>query len=182
MKIKKLQKLAFILIIITLSTTLAIGGDEKPLAIDWPALVPPEMTRALARQGTILDENIKFGMRYDPAFFPLVEELAGKRIRMAAFALPLEYENTTVKEFLMVPYIGACIHMPPPMPNQIIYATSEEGYVGETLYTPLWITGTLHTKVGEFNLSFVDGSENVTVGYYLEVDTIEPLIPGSGVK
>ena len=101
---------------------------------------------------------------------------------MPGFALPLEFEGTIVKEFLLVPFIGACIHMPPPMPNQIVYATSNEGYESKTLYTPLYVTGTLRTKVGEFNLSFVDGSENVTASYYLSVDKMEPIEMGKKRK
>lgn len=158
------------------------SGAQEPLTIEWKDLVPPEMTRELARKGTILDENIKFGMRYDLAYFPLVEELNRKRIRMPGFALPLEFDGTTVKEFLLVPYLGACIHAPPPLPNQIVQVSSDAGFVNETLFTPVWVTGTLRTDGGgSVNLEFVDGVEDVQVGYSLVAETIEIIKPGAGV-
>ena len=82
MKFHKITKIVFIIFSFLLIASTVLPTEEQPLNLDWPDLVPPQMTRELARKGTILDENIKFGMRYDPAFFPLVEELAGKRVRI----------------------------------------------------------------------------------------------------
>ena len=42
--------------------------------------------------------------------------------------MPLDFESTTVKEFLLVPFVGACIHVPPPPANQIIYVKSDKGF------------------------------------------------------
>jgi hypothetical protein len=51
----------------------------------------------------------------------IVEELSGQRVRIPGYLLPLEISGTKVTEFLLVPYFGACIHTPPPPPNQIIH-------------------------------------------------------------
>lgn len=154
------------------------GHANEPVEVSWEALIPPGMTRAMVRKGTILDENIKFGLRYDLAFFPLVKELNGQTVRIAGFALPLEFEGKVSKEFLLVPYVGACIHAPPPLPNQIIYVSSKTGFTSKSLYTPVWVTGQMRTEGGEYNLGYVDGVEDVTAGYSMSGDLIEPIKPG----
>ena len=62
----------------------------------------------------------------------IVEELNGQRVRIPGYLLPLEVSATKVTEFLLVPYIGACIHVPPPPPNQIIYVKigQNKSYIG----------------------------------------------------
>ena len=58
----------------------------------------------------------------------MVKELDGKRVRIGGYVVPLDFEATNVKEFLLVPFVGACIHVPPPPPNQIIYVKSAKGF------------------------------------------------------
>ena len=88
------------------------------------------------------------------------------QVKIAGYVLPLDFEETTVKEFLLVPYVGACIHVPPPPPNQIIYVTSEDGIEVDGMYEPVWITGTLETA----SLS----SDLADVGYMMTLDEAEP--------
>ena len=66
----------------------------------------------------------------------------------------------------MVPYIGTCIHVLPPPPNQIIYVTSEGGIEVGGMFEPVWATGTLETA----SLS----SELADVGYMVTLDKTEP--------
>src|SRR5215204_434930 len=70
----------------------------------------------------------------------------GKRVRIPGFIVPLEFEGDGVKTFLLVPYVGACIHVPPPPPNQIIYVESAEGINIDNPFEPVWVIGTLSTK------------------------------------
>ena len=100
-------------------------------------------------------------------------ELNGKEIRMPGYLLPLEYEDERVIEFLLVPYVGACIHTPPPPPNQIVKVSSEGGFVSSDLFTPVWVEGTMKTEALEADLTFVDGSADISVGYTMEADFIE---------
>lgn len=103
------------------------------------------------------------------------EELDGKPVRMPGYLLPLEFEGKKVSEFLLVPYVGACIHTPPPPPNQIVYVTSEEGFTtGEGLYTPVWVDGIMKTQQSESDLSLVDGTSAVPSSYTLEASSVKP--------
>lgn len=76
-------------------------------------------------------------------------ELDGSRIRIPGFLVPLETnaEGKTT-EFFLVPYQGACIHVPPPPPNQLIHVRYPKGFQFEPgyLYEAFWIEGTLHTR------------------------------------
>ena len=49
-----------------------------------------------------------------------------------------------LSEFFLVPYFGACIHVPPPPPNQIVYVKMRSGAGLRSIEDALWVTGTLH--------------------------------------
>lgn len=68
--------------------------------------------------------------------------LDGRRVRLPGFIVPLEDFQERAKEFLLVPYFGACVHLPPPPPNQMVYATLRSELPMATFY-PVWIEGTL---------------------------------------
>lgn len=78
----------------------------------------------------------------------IISEMDGSNIRIPGFVVPLEFDDEqTITEFFLVPYFGACIHSPPPPPNQIIYVRAPKGIQLETLYDPFWISGKLSTKL-----------------------------------
>ena len=73
-----------------------------------------------------------------------VEQFDQSHIGIAGFIVPLEQnEDLKAIKFLIVPYFGACLHLPPPPPNQIILGTSIKGIEVESLIDPLWFDGTL---------------------------------------
>jgi len=77
------------------------------------------------------------------SYAPVVDELDGKRVKIPAYVTPLEYnEYFMVKEFLLVPYVGACIHSPPPPANQIVHAQSQQAVKVPDIYDPVWAIGT----------------------------------------
>ena len=105
----------------------------------------------------------------------IVEKLDGTRIRIPGYLLPLEVSDTKVTEFLLVPYVGACIHVPPPPPNQIIYVKTgpKNGYKSKDIFDPVWVTGTLSIKSRTKDLFLVDGSKGINIGYGMQADRIE---------
>ena len=106
----------------------------------------------------------------------VVEEINGQRVRIPGYLLPLEMSDTKVKEFLLVPYIGACIHVPPPPPNQIVHVkiVQKEGYRVKTMYEPVWVSGEISVKSMVKDLYLVDGSAGVDIGYSMQATHIEP--------
>lgn len=77
----------------------------------------------------------------------------------------LEGDADNVTEFLLVPYFGACIHVPPPPPNQIIHVTFPEGVPYEITYDAVWVEGTVSVERKE--------SELAVVGYQMEAVKVE---------
>lgn len=106
----------------------------------------------------------------------IVEELNGQGVRIPGYLLPLEMSDTKVKEFLLVPYIGACIHVPPPPPNQIVHVkiVQKEGYRVKTMYEPVWVSGEISVESMVKDLYLVDGSTGVNIGYTMQASRIEP--------
>ncbi|MGH1537555.1 MAG: DUF3299 domain-containing protein [Gammaproteobacteria bacterium] len=78
---------------------------------------------------------------------PIVPELNGEYVKIAGFIVPLEFdfEKGTFNEFLLAPYFGACIHVPPPPSNQIVYVKSGKPLKQQWLDDATWVTGTLTT-------------------------------------
>jgi hypothetical protein len=96
---------------------------------------------------------------------PVVKALDGQMVRLPGYIVPLEVsEEGRVIEFLLVPYFGACIHVPPPPPNQIVHVTSELGVKVDELYQPYWIEGPMQVKSSS--------SELADAGYQMEADKI----------
>jgi hypothetical protein len=98
----------------------------------------------------------------------VVNKLNDRLIRLAGYVLPLEFSDKGVNEFLLVPYIGACIHVPPPPPNQIIYVRTTHTINADELYRPVWVTGRIGIEEITRDLSLVDGSDNIPIGYKIK--------------
>ncbi|MEM9060612.1 MAG: DUF3299 domain-containing protein [Pseudomonadota bacterium] len=100
--------------------------------------------------------------------------LDGEVVRLPGYALPLELSDGGVSEFLLVPYVGACIHTPPPPPNQMVFVKLREEFEITNLYEPVWITGQIRVEQASRSLTYVDGTADVPTGYALQAVTIEP--------
>jgi hypothetical protein len=92
---------------------------------------------------------------------PVVDGLDGHAVRLPGFVVPLETDATTISEFLLVPYFGACIHVPPPPANQTVLVTtlSDQPYEGG-LFDTVWVEGRL--RVTPFSNELGDA------GYHIE--------------
>ena len=86
---------------------------------------------------------------------PVIPELNGQLVKIPGFVVPLEGNDTHLTEFLLVPYFGACIHVPPPPSNQIVYVKFAEGIPVESLYDAIWVTGKLSTESWEGEIASV---------------------------
>lgn len=98
----------------------------------------------------------------------------GEQVSIAGYLLPLDFDPSGTTEFLLVPYFGACIHEPPPPPNQIIYLKSSTPFTLTSLFETVMVTGTMRVQAEEKDLSFIDGSSEIASGYVLEGERIEP--------
>ena len=104
--------------------------------------------------------------------------LNGQLIRMPGYLLPLEFSGKAVSEFLLVPWVGACIHTPPPPPNQIVHVKSDKPIGNVGMFMPIWVTGQMSAVPTKQALYLVDGEAKIDVGYSIKAATVEPYKDG----
>jgi hypothetical protein len=98
---------------------------------------------------------------------PVIEEYAGKRVQLEGFVVPLENKGKKISEFLLVPYFGACIHVPPPPANQTVYVKTAPGeeYPG-ALYDVVVVTGRMAIERTKNDMG--------DSGYRIDAEMIKP--------
>lgn len=130
----------------------------------------------LKKKGFDIDLIIADRRRYNTA---VNGELDLKEIRLSGYLLPLDLSGRKIADFLLVPYIGACIHAPPPPPNQIISAVTATpiAFRLEELFRPVTVTGTLAIERLSKELFLVDGSDDIEISYSLSVTNIQDYRP-----
>ena len=179
-ELMKRREFAFFLGSLALSWT-ALAETEGYKTIDWNDLMPDpwvkEMTKEMAAisklsylQDTSDEANKAMNAirkKLDEA--PIVKSQINKKVRLPGYAVPLDADRSDKREFLLVPYFGACIHTPPPPANQIVLvrptAQSKIKKMPESMDV-LWVEGEL--KEGR-----VSTSQGVS-GYLLEAISIAP--------
>jgi len=96
-----------------------------------------------------------------------LKKLEGKLVRIPGFVVPLDDFQEEGAEFLLVPYYGACVHTPPPPPNQIVMVEmTGKKAIKLNLFDAVWMSGRLKIASVE--------SPYGTVGYQLEGLKVEP--------
>ena len=167
---------------LTSSPSKSVGKTAPPTnsatsykEVTWDALMPKNWDPMAPLKGLKLD-HLKDG---DPRAIEALEKireawndapieptLNGARIRIPGFVIPLERVGDKVKEFLLVPYFGACIHTPPPPSNQIIHVTVSKPISGMRTMDTMWVNGVMHAGK-------VD-TEMGQAGYQLKAETVAP--------
>ena len=101
------------------------------------------------------------------------ETLNEQQVRLAGYVLPLEMDGLKITEFLLVPYVGACIHEPVPPANQIVLVKFAQGIEVDGQFTPVWVQGKMSTEIGTSKLYLMDGNADIPRSYTLDADAIE---------
>ena len=155
---------------------------DAPLALKWADLMPPAPPKPpkaffsgrgpVDPQAPSLPETIPEGRWMSSpkasaaAPAPVVESLNGKRVQIGGYVVPLDFEASSVKEFLLVPFVGACIHVPPPPANQIVYVQMPKGFQVKSMFEPVYVTGRMKTEASHTGLA--------DAGYTLEAERVDP--------
>jgi hypothetical protein len=100
--------------------------------------------------------------------------LDGKVVRIPGYLLPLEFRGKAVSEFLLVPWVGACIHTPPPPPNQIVHVKTEKAFEVSSIFMAVWVTGQMSTSATKKSLFLIDGTSDIDIGYSMRATEVEP--------
>lgn len=142
------------------------GEDPRPIPMELPPLGGPggDFTDGFSEH----DPDNETGSLADAQIgtFNTLPGLDGEAVRLPGFIVPLDFEDGRTSRFLLVPYYGACIHVPPPPPNQTLYVIAEEPVAFGRLSQAVWVQGELET--GRFR------SEMGAAAYSLLLDAIQP--------
>jgi uncharacterized protein len=111
----------------------------------------PAPVAAQADQVTVIDWRILGGLDYVKGTkTDTLAKLDGKMVRIPGFVVPLDDFTEEGAEFLLVPYYGACVHTPPPPPNQIVFVEmSGRKAIKMNLFDAVWMEGTLKVSTVE---------------------------------
>jgi len=127
--------------------------------ISWDALVPQgwDPMKSLGDVKPLSDTDPRAIQQYERLReiwdnAPTVASLAGRRIRLPGYLVPLDEARDGIREFLLVPYFGACIHTPPPPANQIVHVRSQSPIQGFQTMDAIWVSGTLGLVRGSTNM------------------------------
>jgi uncharacterized protein len=164
-------------------SSFAAGREYRPLI--WIDLLPLDDYEALLNPpnidhgggdsegaGGLLRNNTGRAVTKDTFDAAMVSvkvlpELNDTAVRLPGYIVPLEYnDKEEVIEFFLVPYFGACIHTPPPPPNQLAYVSYPEGLALESIFDPFFVEGTLFTKLVDNDMA--------TAAYSITADSIYP--------
>jgi uncharacterized protein len=150
---------------------------NKPMLIGWENLMPPgeedvladlyeEYMKSLGDVGGIAEGSAADQMK-QIGTFNTVKPLDGRLVRIPGYVVPLDFNaRNALSEFLLAPYFGACVHAPPPPPNQIIFVTAKPAAKLKDLWGAVWAEGVLST--GRKTSSLADAA------YTMALTRIEP--------
>ena len=165
------------------SAPLAASGAAKPVTpgsyreIKWEELVPKDwdpMKQFKQANFSIMNDGdprateMLKRMRETWDNAPTNNDLDGTAVRIPGYLVPLDEAKGALKEFLLVPYFGACIHTPPPPANQIILVQPQKPTKGFRSMDTVWISGTLKTLHSD---SYMGAS-----GYRMESALVEAYV------
>ncbi|WP_226778906.1 DUF3299 domain-containing protein [Oceaniglobus trochenteri] len=139
---------------------------EDVVELDWPDLVPEGVTSLPPElQGLVAHKDAALASE-QPHSNGVRRDWNGLTVRLSGFIIPLDYDGTGVTAFMLVPYVGACIHVPPPPANQLVLVTTERPYAAGMLFEAVTVTGM-------FGIASTS-TQMAEVGYALSADSVVP--------
>jgi len=137
------------------------------IELEWEDLLPQDQSSVPTALRGLLphDENAPL-FTQQPESTGVRADWNGQVVRLPGFIVPIDYSGTSVTAFILVPYVGACVHVPPPPANQLVFVTTPEPYESKGLFEPVNV-------IGMFGVSSLS-THLAEVGYALSADKIEP--------
>jgi hypothetical protein len=151
---------------------LALGTVPRSAAagavidLEWEDLLPEGQTSIPSSLQGVIPHDPSDMAAQQPASTGVRTDWNGKIVRLPGFVVPLDFDGAEVTAFILVPFVGACVHVPPPPANQLVLVTTERPYASKSMFEPVHVTGMLGTAYMTTELA--------AVGYAMSADRIEP--------
>ena len=132
-------------------TVQPLADEAKVMELEWEDLLPEDRRKDYNAGPPVATHDYLSGesglAAQQVMDFTVNPKLDGQVVKLPGFIVPLELDdNGKVTEFFLVPYFGACIHVPPPAPNQMVYVTLKQGLQLDSMYAAFWVTGRMSAK------------------------------------
>lgn len=134
--------------------------------LEWEDLLPEGQSSIPNSLRGVIPHNEPDMAAQQPVSTGVRTDWNGKVVRLPGFVVPLDYHGAEVTAFILVPFVGACVHVPPPPANQLVLVTTEPPYESKGMFQPVHVTGM-------FGTAFTT-TELAAVGYAMSADKIEP--------
>lgn len=134
--------------------------------ITWDDLIPPGVPYSeIIAEGEMDERNDLWLPVFDENATKLNPELDGAYIKMPGYIIPFDQTTEGITSFILVPYVGACIHTPPPPANQLVFVTTRTPWPSDDLWEAVWVTGLMQHEI--------QSTEVAETGYALKADNVE---------
>ncbi|KJZ18526.1 DUF3299 domain-containing protein [Loktanella sp. S4079] len=133
--------------------------------IKWEDLIPPGVPYSeIIGEGEMDEQNDTWKPIFDANATKLNTALDGASVKLPGYMIPLDTGANGVSSFVLVPYVGACIHVPPPPPNQLVLVNTQTPWPSDNLWDAIWVHGRLSAKL--------QSSEIAEIGYQIDAEEI----------
>lgn len=176
---RDLARIVLAVVLLVLAGSVMAAEPAAPPEISWDELIPPDwnprkemeeiMSQAYGPDASPETQAVYARLRklWDEA--PINMSVMGRDVRIPGYLVPLEQGKSGVREFLLVPYFGACIHTPPPPANQIIHVRAAKPVTGLQSMSAIWVEGRLGTQRSHSSMG--------VSGYTLAATKVEKFVP-----
>ena len=139
------RKLVAVLAFCSFAAIALAKTDATYKDIEWLDLMPKEEVEALKNAQALPVTHDAKGAQ--EGSFATVPGINNTKIRLAGYVVPVEQtDDGQMTEFFFVPYFGACIHVPPPPPNNIVYVKMAKPIAAADMFNAYWLEGTIKTE------------------------------------
>lgn len=137
-----------------------------PREITWDDLIPVGVPYGeIIGEGFVDEQRDTWLPAFDKNALLLNPDLNGSFVKIPGYIVPIDQTALGVTSFVLVPYVGACVHTPPPPPNQLIFVETAEPWSLDALWDPVWVTGNI-----SHDMQVTDIAQS---GYALQASSIE---------
>ena len=143
-----------------------VAQAEDYIDLEWADLVPAGQPAPPPIIPELLQHDQASLLGQQPSSHGVRTDWNGQVVRLPGFILPINYLGKGVTAFILAPFVGACVHVPPPPANQLVFVTTNDPYESTGLYEPVNVIGMFGTASMSTQLA--------DISYALSADKIVP--------
>jgi hypothetical protein len=149
-----------------LGLTPHLARAEDYIDLDWKDLIPEGQTTIPRVLQGLFEHDEGLPSSEQPQSKGVRSDWNGQIVRLPGFIVPIDYTGSGVTAFILVPFVGACVHVPPPPANQLVFVTTQDPYESSGMFEPVNV-------IGMFGVSSLS-TQLADIAYALSADRIEP--------